>query len=149
MGHASPASASVARRVQLEEQAALHSQEQRGVTSLSNAAAAVTVSQGIAGLRPGASPRATPLPVPDGGLADAPGAEGAPGMEKRGPVEFNHAISYVNKIKVSISTTTDPTIVSRCLGLGIVRLSVPIEPLNNCTHPPAPSLHCLPPHYLS
>jgi paired amphipathic helix protein Sin3a len=23
-----------------------------------------------------------------------------PGMEKRGPVEFNHAISYVNKIKV-------------------------------------------------
>lgn len=22
-------------------------------------------------------------------------------MEKRGPVEFNHAISYVNKIKVS------------------------------------------------
>lgn len=28
-------------------------------------------------------------------------------MEKRGPVEFNHAISYVNKIKVSkaISST--------------------------------------------
>lgn len=24
-------------------------------------------------------------------------------MEKRGPVEFNHAISYVNKIKVSLS----------------------------------------------
>lgn len=24
-------------------------------------------------------------------------------MEKRGPVEFNHAISYVNKIKVSSS----------------------------------------------
>lgn len=23
-------------------------------------------------------------------------------MEKRGPVEFNHAISYVNKIKVSL-----------------------------------------------
>ena len=23
------------------------------------------------------------------------------GMEKRGPVEFNHAIGYVNKIKVS------------------------------------------------
>lgn len=23
-------------------------------------------------------------------------------MERRGPVEFNHAISYVNKIKVSI-----------------------------------------------
>jgi paired amphipathic helix protein Sin3a len=25
------------------------------------------------------------------------------GMEKRGPVEFNHAISYVNKIKVCIA----------------------------------------------
>lgn len=24
-------------------------------------------------------------------------------MEKRGPVEFNHAISYVNKIKVMLS----------------------------------------------
>ena len=26
------------------------------------------------------------------------------GLEKRGPVEFNHAISYVNKIKVSPRT---------------------------------------------
>jgi paired amphipathic helix protein Sin3a len=28
------------------------------------------------------------------------GAGAQPGLEKRGPVEFNHAISYVNKIKV-------------------------------------------------
>jgi paired amphipathic helix protein Sin3a len=27
---------------------------------------------------------------------------GGAGAEKRGPVEFNHAISYVNKIKVSL-----------------------------------------------
>lgn len=35
-----------------------------------------------------------------------PGSQGAgppqPGNEKRGPVEFNHAISYVNKIKVRL-----------------------------------------------
>lgn len=36
-------------------------------------------------------------------------------MEKRGPVEFNHAISYVNKIKVRLRivlTLCDPL----CLG---------------------------------
>lgn len=37
-----------------------------------------------------------------------PGAQGVgsqpPGTEKRGPVEFNHAISYVNKIKVGDSS---------------------------------------------
>lgn len=36
-----------------------------------------------------------------------PGAQGAGGQqagnEKRGPVEFNHAISYVNKIKVCLA----------------------------------------------
>lgn len=34
-------------------------------------------------------------------------------MEKRGPVEFNHAISYVNKIKVSLycSSFCDPLFV--------------------------------------
>jgi paired amphipathic helix protein Sin3a len=32
----------------------------------------------------------------------AQGVQGGVGAEKRGPVEFNHAISYVNKIKVSL-----------------------------------------------
>jgi paired amphipathic helix protein Sin3a len=30
------------------------------------------------------------------------GAANPANMERRGPVEFNHAISYVNKIKVSL-----------------------------------------------
>lgn len=71
----------------------MHQQEQRGVNSLQSAVSAAT---GGAGLRAGISPRATPMPGGDG----AAGAEGV-APEKRGPVEFNHAISYVNKIKVS------------------------------------------------
>ena len=67
----------------------MHAQEQRGVSSLQNAVSAAT---GAGSLRAGVSPRVTPMP----GQAEAEG----PGMEKRGPVEFNHAISYVNKIKV-------------------------------------------------
>jgi paired amphipathic helix protein Sin3a len=72
--------------------AAVHQQEQRGVSQLQNAVAT-----------------ATGHPVPRNALTPTPGAQpssmngaGAqqPGIEKRGPVEFNHAISYVNKIKV-------------------------------------------------
>ena len=36
------------------------------------------------------------------GLPIADAVQGPQGMEKRGPVEFNHAISYVNKIKVRV-----------------------------------------------
>ncbi len=81
---------------------AQHQQEQRGVSQLQNAVSAAT---GGALPRPGMmSPSAemsTPLPgqgVNGIGLAAQHGGQGA--MEKRGPVEFNHAISYVNKIKV-------------------------------------------------
>jgi histone deacetylase complex regulatory component SIN3 len=35
-------------------------------------------------------------------------------MEKRGPVEFNHAISYVNKIKVSSSFSEEVYSTDRC-----------------------------------
>jgi len=46
-------------------------------------------------------PRTTHTPVP---AAGPPPSTAGPGqqsnLEKRGPVEFNHAISYVNKIKV-------------------------------------------------
>jgi len=76
-----------------QEQQAMHAQEQRGVNSLQSA---VSAAAGVAGMRAGISPRATPLP----GQQDGQG-QGEAGMEKRGPVEFNHAISYVNKIKVS------------------------------------------------
>lgn len=75
------------------QQEVIHAQQERGVTSLQSA---VSAASGIAVLRPGASPRATPMP----GQADGPPV-GDANMEKRGPVEFNHAISYVNKIKVS------------------------------------------------
>lgn len=46
-------------------------------------------------------------PTPTGALGGPNGSAGSQqaNMEKRGPVEFNHAISYVNKIKV---WSTDP-----------------------------------------
>ncbi|PMD20809.1 transcriptional regulatory protein-like protein SIN3 [Hyaloscypha hepaticicola] len=65
--------------------AAAHQQQQRGVSQLTSA---VTATLG----HPGPARNAqTPTP---GGM-NAGGAQ----LEKRGPVEFNHAISYVNKIK--------------------------------------------------
>lgn len=49
----------------------------------------------------GGAPRNSQTPVPGAGPAGANGsAANAANMERRGPVEFNHAISYVNKIKV-------------------------------------------------
>ncbi|MGG6497659.1 UNVERIFIED_CONTAM: hypothetical protein NY603_32525, partial [Bacteroidetes bacterium 56_B9] len=71
-----------------------NTRDQRGMQSLGNAAT-VTAAGTLAGLPAGVSPRATPLPMQG---ADAMAVD-AGGMEKRGPVEFNHAISYVNKIK--------------------------------------------------
>jgi paired amphipathic helix protein Sin3a len=72
--------------------AAAHQQQQRGVSQLTNAVATTL----------GQPPRNTQTPTP-GGQAGMNGAGGQQGIEKRGPVEFNHAISYVNKIKVSSS----------------------------------------------
>lgn len=54
------------------------------------------------------------------------------GMEKRAPVEFNHAISYVNKIKVRIAFCCGyfllwlPSIVWPFFGLGVVEVLWPI-----------------------
>jgi len=79
-----------------QQEQQLHAQEQRGVNSLQSAVSAAAAS---GGLRAGVSPHATPMPGQD---PNGPAAEGQAGMEKRGPVEFNHAISYVNKIKVSL-----------------------------------------------
>lgn len=84
--------------VRQQEQQAMHQQEQRGISSLSNAASA---APGPPGVRPGGSPRSTPLPALQDHNAQVDGAAGQSAMDKRGPVEFNHAISYVNKIKVS------------------------------------------------
>jgi paired amphipathic helix protein Sin3a len=82
---------------QQEQQQSMHQQEQRGVSSLQNAVSAATSG----GLRAGISPRATPLPGQQDPGAMVDGQQGHAGMEKRPVVEFNHAISYVNKIKVS------------------------------------------------
>lgn len=67
--------------------AAAHQQQQRGVSQLTNAVATL-----------GHPPRNAQTPTPGGPPGMNNGAQ--PGLEKRGPVEFNHAISYVNKIKV-------------------------------------------------
>ncbi len=84
-----------------------HQQEQRGVSQLSNAVSAATN-----GAQPGrqaatqASPsdeQAAALTSASAGINGAGGAAQVPGLEKRGPVEFNHAISYVNKIKVGVA----------------------------------------------
>jgi len=77
-----------------QEQAAIHQQQERGVNHLQNAVSAAASGTIRAGMSP-APGRTTPLPGQD--VVDL-------GGEKRGPVEFNHAISYVNKIKVSQQT---------------------------------------------
>lgn len=81
--------------------ALVHQQEQRGVSQLQNAVSAATT--GNAG-RPTSMMQISPGLGQPASLAQSGGMAGLPGQQgdmKRGPVEFNHAISYVNKIKVS------------------------------------------------
>jgi paired amphipathic helix protein Sin3a len=73
-----------------------HQQEQMGVSQLQNAVSAAT---GRSILSPSGDPAALPSHVMNGAVQAA--QMGGMGAEKRAPVEFNHAISYVNKIKVS------------------------------------------------
>jgi paired amphipathic helix protein Sin3a len=73
-----------------------HQQEQRGVSQLQNAVSAAT---GRSVLSPSMDSITPALGQALSGMT--PVAQlGGIGAEKRGPVEFNHAISYVNKIKV-------------------------------------------------
>ena len=70
----------------------LAQQEQRNVAQLQSAAAAAN------------DPMMRQLTAASPQLDNnSPMQNGAGGLEKRGPVEFNHAISYVNKIKVCAS----------------------------------------------
>jgi paired amphipathic helix protein Sin3a len=81
--------------------ALVHQQEQRGVSQLQNAVSAAAT--GNAG-RPTSMMQISPGLSQPASLAQPGGLPGLPGQQgdmKRGPVEFNHAISYVNKIKVS------------------------------------------------
>lgn len=75
-----------------------HQQEQRGVSHLQNAVQVATGEQMGRQESGMLSPMAEPVSSSAGmGVAQ----QGAANGDKRGPVEFNHAISYVNKIKVS------------------------------------------------
>jgi paired amphipathic helix protein Sin3a len=82
--------------------AALHQQEQRGVSQLQSAAA-VTAAAGRASLlQPSTGTASGPGPMNSLAGIGSGVLQGAQAdLNKRGPVEFNHAISYVNKIKVS------------------------------------------------
>lgn len=81
-----------------------HHQEQQNVSQLQNAASAAAS---------GALGRPSMMQISPGGGQASIGGQAASGslgassqaseLNKRGPVEFNHAISYVNKIKVSNS----------------------------------------------
>ena len=85
-------------RQPMDEASAALSQEQRGVSTLQNALTAVTNGTS----RPGMT--ASPGPGQAGAYPQQAGVNAAMGELKRGgPVEFNHAISYVNKIKVCSS----------------------------------------------
>jgi paired amphipathic helix protein Sin3a len=84
-----------------------HQQEQRGVSQLQNAVSAATngtpTRPSMMQVSPGSGQPAN-LAQPVSGLSAINSGTMTPGqvgLEKRGPVEFNHAISYVNKIKVS------------------------------------------------
>ena len=89
-----------------EAAAIAHHQEQRGVSQLQSA---VNVASDPSSSRLGAIQGAQSDGVPNtlgqavglNGPAASPLPTGAQlNLEKRGPVEFNHAITYVNKIKV-------------------------------------------------
>lgn len=80
-----------------------HQQEQRGVSQLQSAVSAATAGSGRSSVMNmgGMQPQGPTQPM-NNLTSLGPGVlQGVQGdMSKRGPVEFNHAISYVNKIKV-------------------------------------------------
>lgn len=95
-------------REQQAQAAAIHQQEQRNVAHLQNAAsqASAGVLPGRGGLLSSPGDGITPLQAHlMNGTSPGGGQAMANGDQKRGPVEFNHAISYVNKIKVGFDTS--------------------------------------------
>jgi paired amphipathic helix protein Sin3a len=90
------------RQQQAAEAAAIHRVEQQNVTQLQNAASAASARElsGRGGLISSPGDANVPLPPALNGVSPGAAIMVNGGMEKRGPVEFNHAISYVNKIKV-------------------------------------------------
>lgn len=79
-----------------------HQQDHRGVAQLQGAASAAS-GMGRPGIMQASGAQNASLTQPMNSLAGVGGMlqGGQADLNKRGPVEFNHAISYVNKIKVS------------------------------------------------
>lgn len=79
-----------------------HQQDHRGVAQLQGAASAAS-GMGRPGMMHVSGAQNASLTQPMNSLAGVGGMlqGGQADLNKRGPVEFNHAISYVNKIKVS------------------------------------------------
>lgn len=92
---------------QQEQQAAAtmaHQQDQRGVSQLQGAASAASAGLGRPSMMQVSPGQGHSLTQPMNSLAGVGSGvlQGSQAdLNKRGPVEFNHAISYVNKIKVS------------------------------------------------
>lgn len=80
-----------------------HQQDHRGVAQLQGAASAAS-GMGRPGMMQASGAQNAGLTQPMNSLAGVGGMlqGGQADLNKRGPVEFNHAISYVNKIKVSL-----------------------------------------------
>ena len=85
----------------------MQQQAQRGVSSLQSAVSAA--SNGVA--RPAMA--GSPTPAQHGSYSQQGGAFGAADLKRGGPVEFNHAISYVNKIKAGVFPAIQTAIVNR------------------------------------
>jgi paired amphipathic helix protein Sin3a len=81
------------------------SQDQRTVQALSHGAAVLRGNIGIPATTPTDNMAPLGAALANGGTPIPAGPGGA--VEKRGPVEFNHAISYVNKIKNRFASQPD------------------------------------------
>lgn len=85
-----------------------HEQEQRGVSHLSNAVSAVATNGALRHPVAQGSPSGGPanglgqMAMGLSSVASTPNVSNQSNLEKRGPVEFNHAIGYVNKIKAGL-----------------------------------------------
>jgi paired amphipathic helix protein Sin3a len=79
-----------------------HQQEQRGVSQLQSAVSAASAAAGRPSMPGSAAAPGVGQPMNSlAGLGSGVLQGSQADLNKRGPVEFNHAISYVNKIKVS------------------------------------------------
>lgn len=84
-----------------------HQQDQRGVSQLQGAASAASAGLGRPSMMQVSPGQGHSLNQPMNSLAGVGSGvlQGSQAdLNKRGPVEFNHAISYVNKIKVCACT---------------------------------------------